>query len=312
VQHPDWEFAAPVDQVNRWREEDKNPGQNVYDDYNCVLGFLSYAREFEERLGFVPPIICGEGGWEYGDLTDRRYPKVSDFLHQAHHMAMFAWFRDGVLPDGNALPEYLFAVCPWILSGSDEPAAWYDGSEGTRQQTIAAVTAMPRFTRDGATTQPSTPETPSEAVPEPSTEPGAETPTSAWSMSVQRQRRSDGVRAIAGSLPQPGVSLQVTDTWGNSVRVTSGSKGEYGAGGFEVPVWADSVYTLCFLDQTFEVEVDHELVIVTFSKNGSQDEGSEVVGTESRLVTDWMQLEKVEGLFRDLSRYEGVFSVETQ
>jgi hypothetical protein len=321
VQHTDWEFAGTVDQVNRWREEGKHPGQTVYDDYECVLGFLAYARVFEEQLGFVPPIICGEGGWEYGDLTDRRYPKVSDFLHQAHHMAMFAWFRDGVLPDGNALPECLFAVCPWLLSGSDEPAAWYDGPEGTRQQTVAAVAAMPRFVREGATTQPSTPATPSEEVPEESTEtepsteqtePSAETPTSAWSMTVQRQPRSDGVRAIAGSLPQQGVSLTVTDPWGNSVRVTSGSKSEYGAGGFEVPVWADTVYTLRFLEQTFEVEVDHELVIVTFTKNSSGDGGTEVVGSGSRLVTDWMALTKAEGLFEELSRYEGVFSVETQ
>jgi hypothetical protein len=94
--------------------------------------------------------------------------------------------------------------------------------------------------------------------------------------------------------------------------VTSGSKGEYGAGGFEVPVWADTVYTLRFLEQTFEVEVNHELVIVTFTKNSSGDEGSEVVGAESRLVTDWMELAKVEDLFKDLSRYEGVFSLETQ
>jgi hypothetical protein len=318
VQHPEWEFAAPVDQINRWRQEGKNPGQTVYDDYNCVLGFLAYAREFEEQLGFVPPIICAEGGWKYGDLTDRRYPKVSEFLHQAHHMAMFAWFRDGMLSDGNPLPEYLFAVCPWILSGNDESAAWYGGVQGTRQQTIAAVAGMHSFTRSGAPAQPSIPESPPDVVPEPppdpapSPQPSPETPAGKWSMSVRRHPRSDGVRAIAGSLPQQGIRLEVTDPWGNSVRVESGSKGEYGVGGFEVPVWADTVYALRFLDQAFQVEVNHEVVILTFSENGSQGGGGEVAGAESRLVTNWMEHDEVEDLFRDLSRYEGVFSVETQ
>jgi hypothetical protein len=313
VQHPEWEFAAPLEQVNRWREEGKRPGLSVYDDYECVLGFLAYAREFEEQLGFAPPIICGEGGWKYGDLTDRRYPKVGDFLHQAHHMAMFAWFRDGLLSDGNPLPGYLFAVCPWILSGDDDPAAWYGGPKGTRQETIAAVKGMPSFAREGTPVRPPAPSPPS---PEPdeelSPQPSPETSGSQWSMSVQRQPRSDGVRAIAGSLPEQGIALEVTDPWGNAVRVTSGSKGEYGSGGFEVPVWADTVYTVGFLGEAFEVEVNHELVILTFSRNGTGGGGDEVASGESRLVTDWMESDEVAGIFGELSRYEGVFSVETQ
>lgn len=318
VKHPEWEFAAPLDQVNRWREEGKRPGLSVYDDYQCVLGFLAYAKEFEKELGFVPPIICGEGGWKYGDLTDRRYPKVGDFLHQAHHMAMFAWFRDGVLSDGNPLPEYLFAVCPWILSGKDQPAAWYDGPKGTRQETVAAVRTMPRFTRDGTPVQTPSPAPAPSPSPEPepetvpSPQPSPEPSGSKWSMTVQRQPRSDGIRAIAGSLPQQGVRVEVRDPWGNTVHVISGSKGEYGAGGFEVPVWADAVYTLRFLEETFQVEVNHEMVIVTFSQNGSQGGDGEVAKAQRRLVTDWMERDQAEDLHRDLSRYEGLFNLQTQ
>jgi hypothetical protein len=321
VQHPEWEFAGPVDQINRWRQEGKHPGQTVHDDYRCVLGFLAYARVFEEELGFVPPIICGEGGWEYGDLTDRRYPKVGNFLHQAHHMAMFAWFKDGVLSDGGRLPEYLFAVCPWIVSGADEPGAWYDGPQGTRHQTVAAVAGMPRFARDGTPVESPTrvPQPPALQLPPPSPSPAprpspGQTGTK-WSMHVERRPRTDGVRAIAGSFPRAGIRLDVTDPWGNSVAVISGSKTEYGPGGFEAPVWADAVFILRFLDETFQVEVRQEVVVLAFteSESGTNDDGGEdATESQSRLVTDWMEVDVAEGLSQGLSRYEGMFSVETQ
>jgi hypothetical protein len=324
IQHPEWEFAGSVEQVNRWRQEGKRPGMNVHEDHRCVLGFLAYAKVFEDELGFVPPIICTEGGWKYGDLTDRRYPKVGDFLHQAHHMAMFAWFRDGVLSDGNRLPEYLFAACPWILSGPQDTGAWHGGPQGTRQQTVDAVRSIPRFVRDGSAVQPPAPAPPEPSpapspptpapspAPAPAPSPSPAKPGAKWQMSVERQPRRDGIRAIAGSFPRQGIRLDVTDPWGNTVAVTSGSKTEYGSGGFEVPVWADAVYTLRFLGESFQVGVRHEVVILRFSENGSQSEGNGVSDAQNRLVTNWMEPEVVDQLFKGLSRYQGLFRVERE
>jgi hypothetical protein len=310
VQHPEWEFAGRVDQVNRWRDEGKQPGQSVYEDYHCVLGFLAYARVFQEGLGYVPPIICGEGGWKFGDLTDRRYPKVDDFLHQAHHLAMYAWFKDGVLADGSRLPDYLFTVCPWILAGEEESSAWYGGPNGTRQQTVAAVAAMPRFVRGASPVESPTPvQTPS---PSPAPRPSPVLQGQKWQAQVERRPRSDGVRAIAGSLPRQGIRLEVIDAWGNSVTVLSGSKTEYGQGGFEAPVWADAVYTLRFLDEAFQVDVSREVVVLTFSEKAPQGEDGEVSESQSRLVTDWMEPRTAQELFGDLSRYQGLFAVERQ
>ena len=302
VQHPEWEFAGSIEEVNRWRLQGKQPGQNVNGAYDCVLGFLAFARVFRDELGFVPPFIGGEGGWTFGDLSDPRYPKVNDFLHRAHHVAMFAWFRDGVLSDGSPLPEYLFAVCPWLLSGPDEPAAWYDGLYGTREQTIASVASMSHFRRDGVPVE--DPVSPSPALPAP--EPSPEPSQAAWRMSVERHPRSDGIRVIAGSFPRPGLRLDVSDPWGNTVSVTSGSKAEYGPGGFEVPVWADATYTLRFLSEVFQVEVSQEIAVLTFTEDGAEhDEEANV-----RLITNWMDQDRVRGLLQDLSRYEGLFSVE--
>ncbi|MDH4207624.1 MAG: hypothetical protein OEV76_01985, partial [Anaerolineae bacterium] len=316
LQHPEWEFAGPVDEVNRWREAGKQPGQSVYEDYHCVLGFLAYARVFQEGLGYVPPIICAEGGWKFGDLTDRRYPKVSDFLHQAHHLAMYAWFKDGVLADGSRLPDYLFAVCPWVLSGDEQPAAWFGGPEGTRYQTVAAVESMPRFVRGEAPLPSPVPvrEPTSPVEPAPGPTPGSSEVLQGqqWQAQVERRPRSDGVRAIAGSLPRQGIRLDVVDAWGNSVTVLSGSKPEYGQGGFEVPVWADARYTVRFLDEAFQIQVSREVVVMTFSEKAPQEEDGEVNESQSRLITDWMEPQTAEGLFSDLSRYQGLFAMERQ
>jgi hypothetical protein len=117
------------------------------EDYWGVLGFEVFARMFEQHLGgYVPPIICGEGGWLYKAYDDHRFPMVDDTLHAQYHVEMFNWFKSGVLSNGSPLPDYLFATCPWILADfSDE--AWYGFTE--RTLTIDGVTAMSDFVRAG-------------------------------------------------------------------------------------------------------------------------------------------------------------------
>ncbi len=114
------------------------------ENYWCVLGFQTFAAMLHDRLGFVPPVICGEGGWLYGAYDDHRYPRVDGELHAGYTRQMYEWFRTGRLSNGQSLPDYLFAVCPWILSGlTDE--AWYGFT--TKVATIQAVKDIPRFVR---------------------------------------------------------------------------------------------------------------------------------------------------------------------
>jgi len=138
VQHPGWEFASSIEEVNRWRVEGKNPGQTIHEDNNCILGFLAFAKVFQEEIGFVPPMIMGEGGWQYGSMQDRRYPRVLDELHAKYHTRFLRIFKDGKLPTGDPLPSYLIGVCFWILSGPDGDA-WYSRTLGLRHQTIEMV-----------------------------------------------------------------------------------------------------------------------------------------------------------------------------
>jgi hypothetical protein len=118
------------------------------EDIHSILGFLEFARVFEEEIGFVPVMIAGEGGWRPGEAQDNRYPAVSEVLHRDYHLAVFDWFRTGQLSNGETLPDYFFAFCPWLISDSHDPAAWFDSDSGDRSLTIDALEAIPPFERE--------------------------------------------------------------------------------------------------------------------------------------------------------------------
>ncbi len=123
-----------------------HPPNYVEDDVG-VLGYRTFAEVFQKEIGFVPPFIAGEGGWKFGAGEDNRFPPIADKLHAQYHVELFNWFRLGKVSDGQPLPDYLFAFCPWILSAPMEGAAWYDSFEGNRELTIADMKKIPIFTR---------------------------------------------------------------------------------------------------------------------------------------------------------------------
>jgi hypothetical protein len=116
-------------------------------DVNAALGFLPYAAAFEREIGFVPPMIAGEGGWAIGSDHDANYPKVTVELHRDYYVALFSMFNTGVMPNGDPLPDYFFAFCPWLLSDLTDSTAFYDSYAGPRTLTIEAIKAIPPFER---------------------------------------------------------------------------------------------------------------------------------------------------------------------
>ncbi len=117
-------------------------------DTNGVLGFVIFAQIFQHRLGYIPPIIVGEGGWKVGSAEDNRYPTIDEALHRDYTLAVMNWFQSGKMSNGSPLPDYLFAFCHWMLSGAEEAGAWYDAFNGNRELTIQAVQNLPLFTRE--------------------------------------------------------------------------------------------------------------------------------------------------------------------
>src|SRR5690606_17294734 len=87
--------------------------------------------------------------------NDPRYPKVEQPYHAHYHREIFDWFRTGVLSHGEALPDYLFSVTPWILGGWHTSEDWWGGPLGTHTETIEAVRRIPPFVRRFSWDEPS-------------------------------------------------------------------------------------------------------------------------------------------------------------
>lgn len=132
----------PYDELN----QRDHPGATLNDDPDSILQFLEFAPVFERELGFVPPFIAGECGWQYNNASDPRYPKIDDTSHAQYHAVLFDMFRTNRLPNGAPLPEFVYAFCPWILYGP-EADAWLSSRSGVRQNTLDALSALPLFVR---------------------------------------------------------------------------------------------------------------------------------------------------------------------
>ncbi len=127
------------------RNQQDNPGATIFDDDVAALCLLEYAQWMQDSIGYVLPIIGGEGGWEFGAENDRRYPKAEQPYHAHFHADVFDWFRTGIVANGEPLPDYLFSITPWIEGGWGMDDWW--GGGGDKTETINAVSALPPFVR---------------------------------------------------------------------------------------------------------------------------------------------------------------------
>jgi len=140
VNHPP---AYPYDA----RNQQDHPQTTILDDDTTVLDLIEFSKWMFDLIGFVLPMMGGEGGWTYGSDEDNRYAKCEGTLHAQYHVEMYNWFKTGLLSNGQPLPDYLFSVAPWILSGFVEAEAWYGGPLGNKTTTINAVKAILPFVR---------------------------------------------------------------------------------------------------------------------------------------------------------------------
>ena len=140
INHPP---AYPYDPLN----QKDHPKATILDDDTAVLVLIEFAIWMYEILGFVLPMIGGEGGFIYGSADDNRYAKCNQPYHAEFHVEMYNWFKTGLLSSGQPIPDYLFSVAPWILAGYVEAEAWYGGPLGDKTETIEAVKAIPPFVR---------------------------------------------------------------------------------------------------------------------------------------------------------------------
>lgn len=73
-----------------------------------------------------------------------------------------------------------------------------------------------------------------------------------------------GMSLLVGDIGVKGERITITRPDGRREQLTSGSKAEYGIGGFELYAQQPGVYRVEFLDQTFELQLTGQFTKVIF------------------------------------------------
>ncbi len=90
-------------------------------------------------------------------------------------------------------------------------------------------------------------------------------PTSRWQAIVEREENSPLLVGDIGLANQP---VTIVAPTGAQATVTSGSKPEWGPGGFEIYARTPGDYTIRFLDQSFTIPVQSQFTKIRFRKTG--------------------------------------------
>jgi hypothetical protein len=157
-----WE-SQPRDLINGWRASDKNPGDTLADDSNCLLAFYLMDQIATQALGYSVPIISTEGGPVMGWRDDRRYPRIDPRMHADWITAIYDFMQGGREIHGLRCPNNYFALCHWLLGNYRlgflnpgwESQAWYtdwwngDFKLNGELPVVAAVKGMPNLVVDG-------------------------------------------------------------------------------------------------------------------------------------------------------------------
>ena len=101
------------------------------------------------------------------------------------------------------------------------------------------------------------------------------TTESQWKMTVERKA---GLPILAGSVPEAGMPITLRSPLGNTFKVLSGSKPEYGTGGFEFWAPTRGKYQILFLTEKFELTMDGQFTQVTFTKVLALEDQGVVMG----------------------------------
>ncbi|NLI41838.1 MAG: hypothetical protein GX421_11820, partial [Caldisericales bacterium] len=76
-----WDSQS-IEQINAWRESDKNPGDGIYDDDSCFNAVEIFIDMLNAAGLPDVPIFTTEGGPCLTDRHDRRYPRVTPVVQE--------------------------------------------------------------------------------------------------------------------------------------------------------------------------------------------------------------------------------------
>lgn len=129
-------------------------------------------------------------------------------------------------------------------------------------------------------------------------------PAGEWQVNIER---GAGLPLLVGDIGEPQMPIVILNPKGFEMVITSGSKPEFGPGGFEIYAPDVGDYTLQFLGQTFVIPMTGQFTRVTFSRTALPEE-------EVRLVSAWMPRSQAETmLYSGLESQpgtQGLFTIE--
>ena len=85
-----------------------------------------------------------------------------------------------------------------------------------------------------------------------------------WQVKIER---GQGLPLLVGDIGVANERITIFQPFGGDIQVTSGSKPEYGIGGFEIYAHDSGTYKVQFLDQRFEILMSGQFTKVIFSKS---------------------------------------------
>jgi hypothetical protein len=198
------------------------------------------------------PLLITEAGLD-GLLERGHRPRGWRVLYGNHpeeYLRQLAWYDAQLGQD-----DYVAGAALYCLASPDVMWHSYDHWPELAQRLAARAEPIYRLR------QPSAPKPPVEK--KPVVEPTPTPPVPGWKMSVAYR---PGAAILVGSMPRQGIQVTVADPWGNTSQVVSGSKAEYGPGGFEVLAPHEGVYRVSFLDEEFAVQTRSGVTHVVFQE----------------------------------------------
>ncbi|NOX61411.1 MAG: carboxypeptidase regulatory-like domain-containing protein [Chloroflexi bacterium] len=110
IKFQNWAWdGRTLEEINRLREEKKNPGQTIFDDANCFRAYEFFGNLIFDTLGFYVPVMSTEGGPVVGWGDDKRYPKVNPTTQAEWQLEICRFMQDEA-------PEWYFTCCTWLLA----------------------------------------------------------------------------------------------------------------------------------------------------------------------------------------------------
>ncbi|MFQ5578128.1 MAG: SpoIID/LytB domain-containing protein, partial [Anaerolineae bacterium] len=117
-----------------------------------------------------------------------------------------------------------------------------------------------------------------------------------WTVDIQP--RPGGLAFMVGDIGAANQPITVTAPGGAQTVTVSGSKPEYGPGGFEIYAPERGIYTLQFQDKTFTIPMEGQMLHLTFRPQAEAE-------SQARLVSAPMPLSKAQTLLKQLTAQTG-------